>query len=204
MYISKLCFCIYFCVNVVCTDVPTADHSPVLGFSPRPLVYQLVPVGISTSPKVQTIYMLTNSPVYIQFGPLLAPDPTLSFLLTPLLRCPTEITNVMCLKPGPQSPLTPHLLLLRFSLIHENAAPVSQLLRPNSLTLSRIPHPTCSQPHLTAPPPPPGVLQVPPLLPAPPSPLFSSFSAQHHGSSQILSSAPGRRLRCHSANRALL
>lgn len=45
-------------------------------------------------------------------------------LLTFPLRCLTDITNLICLMPGPQLPLAPNLLLLKFSLIQEKAAPI--------------------------------------------------------------------------------
>lgn len=53
----------------------------------------------------------------------------------------------MCQRPGPQLPLAPNLLLLKFSLIQEKAAPFFQLLRSNPMTLSfsHIPHPVCPQ-----------------------------------------------------------
>ena len=96
-------------------------------------------MGISTSPRLRPS-VCWQTPVYIQFTPLGTPDPPISLLLTASFRCPNRHHKCKIPKARPQPPLTPNVLLQKFSLVQEEAAPFSQLLRPSPLTPLLISH----------------------------------------------------------------
>ena len=131
LYVSKKRVSIH--INVASIRIHTVDHSTPRVQSQTSFLFSLLPWESQPVPRLRPS-VCWQTPVYIQFTPLGTPDPPISLLLTASFRCPADITNVRYPKPGPHPPLTPNVLLQKFSLVQEEAAPFSQLLRPSPLT----------------------------------------------------------------------
>lgn len=113
--------------------IHTVAHSTPRVQSQTSFLLSLLPWESRPVPRLRPS-VCWQTPVCIQFTSLGTPDPPVSLLLTGWFRCPTDITNVRYPKPGPHPLLTPNVLLQKLSLVQEEAAPFSQLLRPSPLT----------------------------------------------------------------------
>ena len=127
----------------------TGDHSTPRVQSQTSFPFSLLPQESQPVPRLRPS-VCWQTPVYIQFTPVGTPDPPISLLLTASFRCPIDITNVRYPKPGPHPPLTPNVLLQKFSLVQEEAAPFPQLLGPSPLTPLLLSYPMSSLPILAS------------------------------------------------------